>query len=461
MPIKKKLPLWKTIVFSLIPAVLLFVLIEGASRIVWYHLEAQAEAKDLNKLVNFNKIFDPVLGFKLMPNVHGPESIHESSIGPFHFKFPVQFYTNSRGYMQRDEVAEVKKPGSLRIITVGESTTEGNHVDQSYPSVLRSLLHDDPNYSGGVEVINAGVPGFVSDQWKLYAQTELAALKPDIVVFYAGWNDFQGYNPHIPPPTQSFFERAFSYLPGPANSLKSVTLLSALLEKLTRKAPEAPKNPIDNLDLSTSNVAELKMDLDLLVARRQRYVEKLQDLQAETSKRADKIQKRTDMIKGVDGQVEAVKARIQSLQNSATASVVEANDKAHIRRLYKFYIRNLDATVDAFKKRNPDVRIVISTLVGRWPYKSESYFLDGNNAVWWMKTGLDNSQTAYQHLARFNDLIRDHAKEKGWHLVDAAQRFESVNREEIQWDFAHMTDVGYRMLAETIYHGMLDQGVLK
>jgi lysophospholipase L1-like esterase len=65
------------------------------------------------------------------------------------------------------------------------------------------------------------------------------------------------------------------------------------------------------------------------------------------------------------------------------------------------------------------------------------------------------------YLGRFNDLIRSCAREKGWTLIDSAKAFEKVNREEIQWDFAHFTDVGYRMLAETIYHGLLDQGVVK
>ncbi len=106
------------------------------------------------------------------------------------------------------------------------------------------------------------------------------------------------------------------------------------------------------------------------------------------------------------------------------------------------------------------MRIVISTLVGRWPYESESYFLDGNNSVWWMKAGLDDSKTAHAYLEQFNDLIREYAKEKGWVLIDSDKAFENVRREEIQWDFAHFTDVGYRMLGETIYRGLMDQHVL-
>lgn len=104
---------------------------------------------------------------------------------------------------------------------------------------------------------------------------------------------------------------------------------------------------------------------------------------------------------------------------------------------------------------------MVSTLVGRWPYESESYFRDGVNAVGWMKTGPDTSKTAAEHLARFNDLIRDNVKEKGFVLIDSAAAFQNVNREAIQWDFAHFTNEGYRMLAQTIHQGLLDQGVAR
>ena len=118
-------------------------------------------------------------------------------------------------------------------------------------------------------------------------------------------------------------------------------------------------------------------------------------------------------------------------------------------------------TIAAFRNENKDVRIVISTLVGRWPYESEDYFRDADNSTWWMKMGTDHSKTAYQHLGRFNDLIRDYAKQNGLILIDSASRFESVKREDIMHDFCHFTDVGNRMLGETIFDGLRDRGLLK
>jgi lysophospholipase L1-like esterase len=392
----RKLPLWKVIVFSLTPALVLFVLIEGAARIVWAHYQAEAFARGINKVINFVQVPDAVVGYRLAPNYENQEGMFTGSIGRFSFKFPMHFHTNANGYMQREEVASTKQKDSLRIVAVGESTTQGHHVDQSYPSVLRNLIRSTTNYPGGAEVINAGVQGYISDQWTLLAERELAALRPDIVVLYAGWNDFQSYNPHLEPPKNSRFENPLYHWTAPSHWLRSVTLLNAYLQRRAA-TPET-------------------------------YGKEMKTSEPQT---------RT----GPSVQTEA----------------------EHIRALYKFFLLNLDRTVAAFRKENKDVRIVISTLVGRWPYESEKYFRDGQNSVWWMKTDKDkdDSKTAYEHLGRFNDLIRDYAKENGLVLIDSANRFENVNREEIMWDFCHFTDVGYRMLAETIFNGLRDQGLLK
>jgi lysophospholipase L1-like esterase len=453
----KKLPLWKTVLFSLIPAFLVFVVIEGGARIIWHQLEAEAAAKNPNKEINFSEKFDPVLGYRLAPNYQTKEGNYTSDIGRFHFNFPMLLYINGQGFFQRSEVTPEKKPGSLRIVTIGESTTQGHHVDQNYPSVLRDMLQKDNRYPGGIDMINAGVPGYVSDQWRLYAERELAVLKPDVVIFYAGWNDFQSYNPHAAPPQSSYFAFAYGYLPGPARWLKSVTLLGALLGKLEGDAASADaahkKLDIDDA-LKSNDLGALQAGLEELKAKRQRYQEKMESLQAQSQPDADKISKRKTAIQGFDAQIQEASTKLKLLEVDPAAQI-------DARALYKFYLINLDRTVAAFKAQNPNVRIVISTLVGRWPYESEDYFRDGNNSIWWMKTGHDTSKTAVEHLDRFNALIRDYAKENGWVLIDSANSFASVRREEIQWDFAHFTDVGYRMLAETIYHGLHDHEVVQ
>jgi lysophospholipase L1-like esterase len=390
----RKLPLWKVIVFSLTPALVLFVIVEGVARIAWAHLEAEAFARNINKVINFVQVPDAVVGYRLAPNYNSQEGMFTNSIGRFQFKFPVQIHHNANGYMQREEVAPTKQKYNLRIVMVGESTTQGHHVDQSYPSVLRKLIRSTTRYPGGAEVINAGVQGYVSDQWTLLAERELAALRPDIVVLYAGWNDFQSYDPHSEAPKKSWFENPIYYWADPGHWLRSVTLINAAFQKL-KATPET-------------------------------------------------YAKRTNA----------------SAPQTGTGPTVQA-EADHIRALYKFYLLSLDRTIAAFRNENKDVRIVISTLVGRWPYESEDYFRDENNSIWWMNMDKDDSKTAYQHLGRFNDLIRDYAKQNGLILIDSASRFESDKREEIMHDFCHFTDVGFRMLAETIFNGLRDEGLFK
>jgi hypothetical protein len=387
----RKLPLWKVIVFSLTPALLFFAIVEGAARIAWAYLEADAFAKHPYKIINFLEVPDPVLGYRLARNYDSGDRIYTRSIGRFQFRGVTHIHTNANGYMQREEVVPSKRKDSLRIVTVGESTTQGGNVDQNYPSVLRDLIRSSTKYPGGAEVINAGVQGYVSDQWTLLAERELAALRPDIVVLYAGWNDFQAYNPHTEAPQKSWFEMPYSYWPEPAHWLRSLALLDAFLQKVKATSETAAE--------STNTVA------------------------------------------------------------TQTASIQTEAD--HIRALYKFFLLNLDRTIAAFRNVNKDVRIVISTLVGRWPYESESYFRDGENSTWWMKTEKDDSKTAYQHLSRFNDLIREYAKQNGLILIDTASRFESVKREEIMHDFCHFAEVGSRMQAETIFNGLRDEGLFK
>jgi lysophospholipase L1-like esterase len=455
---ERKLPIWKKIVFALIPALLLLGIIEGVSRIIWAEMEAKAQEQDPNKVINYSRIYDPIVAYKLKPNFDTPEGIFKSQIGRVSFSFAAKTHTNANGFMQRDDVAPEKKPGTLRIITVGESTTQGHHVDENYPSILRKLLAQDANFAGRVEVVNAGVPGWVSDQWALESEHVLAAYKPDVVIFYAGWNDFQSYDPEGVIPEKPWFSTAYSYLPGSSYSLKSVTLLSALWAKFEAKAATADSlraddhNPdIEGL-LKHGTARQIEQAIFSLKAKTERYAQKVAAMEAEADKDNKKIEERKTSIREFEADVQRLSDRLAVVAKDA----VELDS----HQLYKFFLINLDRAVAAFRQTNPDVKIVVSTLVGRWPYESEAYFLDGNNSIYWMKQHHNDSRQAAHYLERFNDLIRSNAHEKGYTLIDNAAAFADKNREELQWDFAHFTDVGYRMLGENMYHGLVDQGVI-
>ena len=86
--------------------------------------------------------------------------------------------------------APAKRPGVLRIATIGDSWTFGMNVDQdrSYPARLEALLkQQDP--SKEVEVMNFGILGYTSFQGLQLLKTRVLDLHPDVVVIGFGMND--------------------------------------------------------------------------------------------------------------------------------------------------------------------------------------------------------------------------------------------------------------------------------
>ena len=85
----------------------------------------------------------------------------------------------------------VREDGARRILAIGDSCTYGWGLAQSdaFPQVLHTLLHR----RFGAEryrVINAGVPGFTSHHGLLYLRERGLDLRPEIVIFSFGFNDF-------------------------------------------------------------------------------------------------------------------------------------------------------------------------------------------------------------------------------------------------------------------------------
>jgi lysophospholipase L1-like esterase len=220
----------RKLLFSLLTVGLVFALIEGTGQFIWWRLESerlqlqrQAGEKILrNDAISFMKVPDGIYGYALKPNFR--RQVDYAPGGG-------EIVINPAGFHQRDVVPVARVDGRKRIVCLGESTTFGTTVDSNYPSFLRNIfLRNVAGEWRNAEVINAGVPGWISDQVALRVEYQLKAYKPDIAILYVGWNDFQSYSPmYDSPPATSYFEQQYkgkAWKQYAVSWLKSVALLS-------------------------------------------------------------------------------------------------------------------------------------------------------------------------------------------------------------------------------------------
>jgi lysophospholipase L1-like esterase len=119
----------------------------------------------------------------------------------------------------------------IRIVCLGGSTTQDAtafwEAQVTYPSHLQTLLNDSlgPDSDVVVEVINAGFASHSTLHMLILLQTELLALKPDLVIAYENINDLVVN--YFPGPTVPAYANKFLdpyYLP-PELTRERVTLL--------------------------------------------------------------------------------------------------------------------------------------------------------------------------------------------------------------------------------------------
>ncbi|MGH9895535.1 MAG: GDSL-type esterase/lipase family protein, partial [bacterium] len=101
-----------------------------------------------------------------------------------------RFVTNDRGFRDVRRFTYAKPAGTLRVLSLGDSQTQGYEVRQeaTFSAVLERYL------SGRglkAEVLNAGVSGFSTAEELAFLENEGYKYEPDVVVlgFYA--NDFE------------------------------------------------------------------------------------------------------------------------------------------------------------------------------------------------------------------------------------------------------------------------------
>ncbi len=128
-------------------------------------------------------VHDRVLGWRNKPGAH------DEFVGPV--PFPVEFRTsirlNSLGF-RGGKISDVP-PGGRRVVVLGDSQAAAFEVPerQTYEALLQRQLTDA--LGTPVQVINAGVRGYGTDQELLEYEKQIRQLHPDLVVLHFSAND--------------------------------------------------------------------------------------------------------------------------------------------------------------------------------------------------------------------------------------------------------------------------------
>jgi len=105
-----------------------------------------------------------------------------------------KFVTNSKGLRDAREFPYAKPAGTLRVLALGDSHTQGYEVRQeaTFSAVLERYLNVHlPARGMKAEVLNAGVSGFSTAEAVAYLESEGHRYEPDVVVLGFFANDYE------------------------------------------------------------------------------------------------------------------------------------------------------------------------------------------------------------------------------------------------------------------------------
>lgn len=101
-----------------------------------------------------------------------------------------EFVTNSQGFRSAEEYPYDKPQGVLRVLSLGDSHTQGYEVrqDQTFSAVLERYLE---KHGVPAQVINTGVSGFSTAEELVLLENELLRYAPDYIVIGFFANDLE------------------------------------------------------------------------------------------------------------------------------------------------------------------------------------------------------------------------------------------------------------------------------
>lgn len=115
----------------------------------------------------------------------------------------------------RETVAVDKPAGLRRLVTIGDSCVYGAMVasESTFAAKLDTLLKTDLGVDR-VEVLNAGVPGYNTQQATAHLREKIAPYRPDVVIYYGTGADaalwLRGTDPSRAPRLDRLHHRLFA-----------------------------------------------------------------------------------------------------------------------------------------------------------------------------------------------------------------------------------------------------------
>jgi hypothetical protein len=165
----RRTPLWQALLLPVAAVLIFFLLLEGGLALFGVKPATQAE--------------DPFVGFASNAPLFVP------SRGADGAELLVTA-SNKKDYFNRQSFPRQKAPNTVRVFTLGGSTTYGRPYDDStsFSGWLRELL-PAADKSRHWEVINAGGISYASYRVAKLME-ELIRYQPDLFVIYTGHNEF-------------------------------------------------------------------------------------------------------------------------------------------------------------------------------------------------------------------------------------------------------------------------------
>jgi hypothetical protein len=123
-------------------------------------------------------VADPMAGWSYRPGATG------EFVGPRPYPITYRSYVRINSLGLRGPELSRAPPGGLRVLALGDSWTSGLEVaeNETYSAVAAGLLSQ--RLGVPVQVVNAGVRGYGTDQAWLFYRERLMQLHPDVVLYY-------------------------------------------------------------------------------------------------------------------------------------------------------------------------------------------------------------------------------------------------------------------------------------